>query len=48
MKKNTEENQRDKAERVPLYNLKQLTDKEWNALAYRNYLERKVVLANAR
>lgn len=25
---------------VPLYNVRMMTDDEWNRLAYRNYLER--------
>lgn len=27
--------------RVPLLNIKMMTDEEWNRLAYKNYLERK-------
>lgn len=26
---------------LPIYNVKWLTDEEWNRLAYRNYLQRK-------
>ncbi len=27
--------------KVPLYDVRQMTDDEWNRLAYRNYLERR-------
>lgn len=30
--------------KVPIVNIRMMTDDEWNALAYKNYLERQVVL----
>ena len=42
-----EQKDRDSSEttvRVPILNIRMMTDDEWNALAYKNYLERQVVL----
>lgn len=32
--------------KVPLLNIKMMTDEEWNRLAYKNYLERKGEMKN--
>lgn len=37
----SQENRKDR--RVPVYNLRQMTDEEWNRRAYRSRLEREVV-----
>lgn len=37
----SQENRKDR--RVPVYNLRQMTDDEWNRRAYRSWLEREVV-----
>lgn len=31
--------------RIPLLNIKMMTDEEWNRLAYQNYLERRATMA---
>lgn len=33
--------------RIPIYNIRMMTDEEWNRLAYRNFLERQAI-ANGR
>lgn len=37
---NTSNNGPEDMRKVPLYNVRMMTDDEWNRLAYRNYLER--------
>lgn len=34
------EDRRTKSIKIPVYNLKMMTDEEWNRLAYKNHLER--------
>lgn len=34
---------KDDVRRIPVLHIRMMTDEEWNRLAYRNYLERKVV-----
>lgn len=33
-------NENSKLGQVPIYNIRMLTDEEWNRLAYENYLQR--------
>lgn len=40
-RENTTAKTSDKAERVPIYNIRMMTDDEWNRLAYQNYLRRR-------
>ena len=28
---------------IPIYNIRMMTDEEWNRIAYRNYLERQAI-----
>lgn len=34
-------NSKSKYEEIPIYNVRMMSDEEWNRLAYKNYLERK-------
>ena len=34
-------NSKSKYEEIPIYNVRMMSDEEWNRLAYKNYLQRK-------